>query len=367
MTALLFIAILIVLILVHELGHFLAAKLFGIRVDEFGLGFPPRVGSFKAGETEYTLNALPIGGFVRIFGEDALDVPANDPDKKRSFAHKSKFAQAVVLLAGVLFNILFAWGVFSLGFMYGMPSAITEEEMAEASEVKLLVTEILPGSPAEEAGLIPGDEIVGIVSKEKSYRSDLTPEAVSAFIEEHSGQPLTIAVARGGVETPLAVTPKVGVILDNPDKPAVGFVMTLAGIITLPPLEAVKEGFLMAVSMLKTIAVGLFDFLSDALFFNADLAYVSGPVGIVGLVGDAKALGTAYLVTLTAFISLNLAVINLLPFPALDGGRLLFVGIEAVTRRKIPPVISKFLNVAGFCILIALMVAVTISDVSKLL
>lgn len=367
MTVLVFIGILIVLIVVHELGHFLAAKLFGVRVDEFGVGFPPKLWGKKWGETEYTINLLPIGGFVRIFGEDEHTIPANSPDTGRSLAHKNHLIQAIVLLAGVTFNILFAFVVFTLGFMFGMPSAITEEEMSDARDVKLLITEVIPGSPAETAGLVPGDEIVGLVAEGGSYRAELTPSSVALFISEHPGEELTIAIARGGGESQATVVPKTGVITDAPERPAAGFVMTLAGIITLSPTEALQEGFAMTYSMLKAITIGLWDFIARAVRLDADFSYVSGPVGIVGSVGDAKALGTEYLVSLAAFISLNLAVINLLPFPALDGGRLLFVLIETITRRRIPSVITRILNLVGFCILIGLMVIVTFSDIGKLL
>jgi regulator of sigma E protease len=368
MTILAFIGILVVLILVHELGHFLAAKLFNIRVDEFGLGFPPKLWGVKKGETEYTLNMLPIGGFVRIYGEDPADVPSTAPDIGRSMASKSHMVQAIVLCAGVAFNILFAWMVFTFGFMFGMPSALEESEIAQATSVKLLITEVVPGSPAANAGILAGDEILDITARSGAFDDiTLTPSTIANFIGTHEGQTLTLALMRSGSELSVEVTPQTGVIADAPDRPAAGFVMTLAGIITLPVGQAIVESAHMTWNMLGAITSGLVDFFAKAFTLNADLQYVSGPIGIVGLVGDARALGIAYVVTFMAFISLNLAVINMLPFPALDGGRLAFVIYEAITRRRIPPLVAKSLNVAGFFILIGLMIAVTVSDVFKLL
>ena len=367
MAVLIFIAILLLLVVVHECGHFLAAKFFGIRVDEFGVGFPPKLFGVKRGETEYTVNALPIGGFVRIWGENAEDVTSNDPDAKRSFVHKPKWQQAIVLIAGIAFNIIFAWIVFSAGFVFGMPTAITEEERENTSDVRLLVTEVVPGSPASVAGMVSGDEIVGITSEHDSFLGELTPDDVSSFISENNSGEIRLVLSRGGVEHQISVVPEAGVIADEPDRRAAGFVMTLAGIITLPVHEAIIEGAKMTYGMTIAVAEGLGSFLMRVVSGNAGFNEVSGPVGIAGMVGDASALGFAYLVTFTAFISINLAVINLLPFPALDGGRLLFVAIEAITRKHIPAIASRALNTIGFLLLIGLMIAVTVSDVSKLL
>lgn len=367
LSVLLFAAILIVLILVHEYGHFIAAKFFKIRVDEFGIGFPPKLIGVKRGETEYTINALPIGGFVRIWGEDAADISPEDPDRMRSFAMKPRWQQAIVLSAGVVFNVLLAWVIFTGGFMFGMPSAITEEERDTAHDIRLLVTEVLPDSPAFEAGMVAGDEIIGLTSAGDSFLGELTPEDVSTFVSENPNQPLSFVVSRSGKEHTLTVTPQTNIIADNPDRAAAGFVMTLAGIITLPPHLAVIEGAKMTYEMTKSVAIGLGAFFTQLVTFEADFNQVSGPVGIVGLVGDAQALGMAYLFTFTAFISLNLAVINILPFPALDGGRLLFVIIESIIRRPISPRFAKQANAIGFLILIGLIIAVTVSDVAKLL
>ncbi len=369
MSILLFFVVLVVLILVHELGHFAVAKWFGIRVDEFGLGFPPKLFGKQYGETEYTLNALPIGGFVRIYGEDPTQEHLEGPDRDRSFVNKPKLAQAAVLVAGVAMNVLLAWLLFTMGFLFGMPTALSPEEAAGRADARLLVTNVMPNSPAAEV-LRPSDQIVRIKTPElvlESPEGPLMPEEVAATIAASEGAPIEVRVLRRDETVDLTVTPVQGIIESEPERYASGFSMSLAGKEVLPPHRAVYQGALMTLGMLKEVAMGLFALVAGAVSGTADLSQVSGPVGIVGLVGDAASLGFAYLITFTAFISLNLAIINLLPFPALDGGRLLFVAIESVTRRPIPLSLANGLNTVGFFALILLMAIVTWNDVARLL
>lgn len=369
MSILIFLLVLIILILVHELGHFAVAKFFGIRVDEFGLGFPPKLFGKRYGETEYTVNALPIGGFVRIYGEDPTVEHIEGPDRARSFVGKPRLIQAAVLVAGVAMNVLLAWVLFTAGFLFGMPSTLSPEEAQQDPNARLLVTSVLPGSPAE-AVLHASDEIVRVESAGgviEATDHTLLPSEVAENIGASEGATLYVTVRRHGEEEIVSLTPRQGIIPDDPERYATGFSMAIAGTITLPLHKALYEGGAMTLGMLRDVALGLVTLVSGAVTGTADLSQVSGPVGIVGLVGDAAALGFAYLITFTAFISLNLAVINLLPFPALDGGRLLFVMIEAVTRRSIKPVVANTLNRVGFIALLLLMVVVTWHDVARLL
>lgn len=271
MAILIFLAILVALVFVHELGHFAVAKWVGMRVDEFGIGFPPKVFGIRKGETEYTLNLLPIGGFVKIYGEDAVGV-AHDATAG-SFTSKSKWAQAAVLVAGVTMNVLFAWALASIAFGVGVPTVVGE----------------LAGGEAQ--------------------------------IEVRSYAPLAAMYAGG---------------------------------------EFVVTG-------LRDITVGLSGLIRDAVLLRADFSSVAGPVGIVGYVGEASQHGFSILLMFTAFISLNLAVINILPFPALDGGRLAMVAIEAVKGSPIRPHYVGVVNMVGFLILMILMVAVTWNDIARLL
>lgn len=369
MSIILFIAVLFVLILVHEWGHFIVAKKSGIRVDEFGIGFPPKAWGKKIGETEYTLNWLPIGGFVRIFGEDPTQEHyENIEDKERSFVSKPRYIQAAVLVAGVTMNIILAFILYIGAYMLGMPAAVAEGDMERSLDnPQLLVTTVMPDTPAD-AGLRASDEIIRVTAGDTTLDSadTLTPSTVSALISEHAGEEVVFELNRRNEPAKVAVVPQTGILDDEPERAVAGFTMTLVGKEVLPFHKAVVAAGVRTYEDLLMITVGLFTFLKDAIVGTADLSTVAGPVGIAGLVGDAAALGLPWLMTFTAFISLNLAVINLLPIPALDGGRLVFVGIEAITRKPIKPAFATRANQIGFVALLALMALVTVSDVVKL-
>ena len=364
MSILLFIAILVVLILVHEFGHFIVAKKLGIRVDEFGLGFPPKLFSFKKGETEYSFNLLPFGGFVRIFGEDPTQIDKNDPDRKRSFIAKPRYVQAVVLIAGVAFNVLLAWVLLSASFMIGMPTIASDDTPVENSRTVIL--DVLPASPAEEAGLAAGDEILLL----RAGDTELAPSnaaAASDFIGAHAEERLRITYKRGDEEGEIFVFATTGLIEESPNMKAIGVSIATVGTATLPPHRAIVEGAKTTGVLLGAVAVAIFSFIGSALTLSADLSQVAGPIGIVGLVGDAASVGLVSVFFLTAVISLNLAIINLLPFPALDGGRLLFVGIEKLKGSPIKPKIASVVNSIGFALLILLLLIVTYSDILRLM
>ena len=362
MSVVIFLAVLFVLILVHEWGHFIVAKKTGMRVDEFGIGFPPKLFGVKKGETEYTLNAFPIGGFVKILGENS-DINEDQKDFRRSFTAKNRWAQAAVLIAGVTMNVLFAWFLFVIVLMAGVPASVSE---AEASpEARLIVTEVLPEGPAALASLPLGSEVKKVTAG-ADQNEFLTPTAFAEFVSSHPEAEIKIVYEQGGVTETVSVTPQTGLLENNPQQPVVGVALSLVETIKQPFHVALFEATKRTFTTLVAITVGISSLLADALFLNADLSQVAGPVGIVGLVGDAAQFGFISLLIFTAVISLNLAVINMLPFPALDGGRLLMVAVEAIIRRPINPVWVSRLNMVGFALLILLMVAVTYNDVNRL-
>tara|TARA_B100000745_G_C20154862_1_gene395760 strand:- start:8318 stop:9427 length:1110 start_codon:yes stop_codon:yes gene_type:complete len=367
MSFILFVAILVILIVVHELGHFLMAKFFGIRVEEFGIGYPPRaftIGTF--GHTTYTINWLPFGGFVRIFGE-RLDEEYTDIERKQAFIHASKIKQAAVLFAGILFNLVFAWFLFTLTLLMGAPTAVDESEAA-GLETRLIVSSVVVGSPAERAGLVVGDHIIAIKTPESTLET-LLPTQAAAFIQERAGKQITVSYIRDSEAQEIEnviVTPAHGVLSDTPGTPAVGISMALVADKSLSFWQAIIGGFTSTLVALKTVTLGLGAFIVSAVTGNADWAQIAGPVGIAGLIGEASSIGVVYLLYFTAFISVNLAVINLIPLPALDGGRLLFVFIESLIRRPINEKIGTVFNVLGFTLLILLMVVVTYNDIARL-
>lgn len=358
MSIIIFIVILSVLIIVHELGHFLVARKFGIRVDEFGLGFPPRAKTlFVWKDTPFSLNWLPFGGFVKIFGEN-MSADEAGPVPSNSFQSKNRGIQASVLVAGVVGNFLFAWLLISLGFITGLPAPADSALPTENS--RTVITAVLPDSPAALAGLKSGDAVLSL--SRNGVISELAPEALSLFISA-SIEPVTFKVERGGQVSEKTVMPTRNILAD---RPAVGISMDVIGIVKLPPHEAFWYGLKTTSELTLATGQAIGTFIFQALDGRADLSGITGPVGVAGMVGDVRELGFSYLMTFTALISINLAIINLMPFPALDGGRLLFVAIEGITRRSIPPRIFNVVNTIGFVLLILLMLVITTQDIRNI-
>lgn len=362
MSILLFIVILCVLIIAHELGHFLAAKKAGIRVDEFGVGFPPRLYKKKIGETIYSLNAFPIGGFVKIFGENPDEESTHGHDSRRSFVHKPKLIQAWVISAGIIFNLILAYILISLGFMIGLPYPADDVRYgARVVGAELLINSVRAGSPADIAGLKAGDSIVALYGAGDALEKPYI-KSTQDFIATHKD--VTVAYKRDSTLGAVIVRPE---MVPGVDHPLVGISMDMSGTLKLPIHEAPYAGAITTASVTWATVAGLFDFFKNILTGQANFGDVSGPVGIVKMVGDASTLGFVYLLSLTAMISINLAVINILPFPALDGGRLLFIIIEAIKGSPIKPGIANSVNGIGFILLILLMVFVTYHDIAKLI
>ena len=370
MTIILFLVVLAILIFVHELGHFWVAKKSGIRVDEFAIGFPPKIFGWVRGETKYVLNLIPFGGYVKIFGEnpdpsDEALIRAGDSstgDNKRSFAFAPKWKQISVLLAGIGMNIIFAWILISISFMFGSLIPVGEGASGYSKYIKdssVILTGIAPDSAAEKAGLKTGDKILTVSS---ITGVNLNTVKIRELIE-WSTKPVSVTFERNGVANDILITPTMST--STGEKKVIGIYMENVGVVKLNPVMAFYEGAKLTVITFGQVAAGLGNFIWQAVRGHGDFSQVSGPVGIVGMVGDAASFGFAYLLGFVAFISLNLAVINLIPFPALDGGRVLFVIIEAITRRQIKPVVANTVNTVGFFILISLMLIITYRDIMK--
>lgn len=348
--------------LVHEFGHFYAAKRSGVRVDEFGLGFPPRLWGKEYGGTLYSINAIPFGGFVKIFGESPDEESISGPDSMRSFVNKSKWIQVFILAAGIIMNLVFAWFLFSIGFMSGMTIGVSDATAKYVTESHVIVLDTLKDSPAAKAGLLSGDEIL-VFSLNKASTTASTVESVQQAMKDSNGRPVTLEIKRGADMKYLSVVPQKGVLGNNY---AIGISMDLVGKVKLPPHLALWEGLKLMARNFTAIMASMYGLIHDAVLGKADISQISGPVGIARLVGDAGKLGFVYLLSFTAFISVNLAVLNLIPFPALDGGRILFVAIEAIIRRPISPKVSNTINAIGFGLLIFFMLFVTYKDIVKL-
>lgn len=350
MSVVIFIAVLAVLILSHELGHFIAAKKSGVRVDEFAFGFPPRLFKFKKGETLYSINLLPIGGFVKIHGEEGQE--KNDP---RSFASKSLGIKALIISAGVIFNILLAWFLISLGFMVGMPtSASAVPPGAEIKDVSVVILQVQEDSVAQKAGLQMGDRLVDFK----------TVEDARNFILANKGKEIEIKYKREDKILNVLAVPD-----PNPQegRGALGILMDEVGTAKLPFYRSIWEGLKTTINLTIAISIAIGQFIYDAVRGLAGFEQVSGPVGIATAAGSAANLGFAYLLSFIALLSVNLAVLNIIPFPALDGGRLLFLLIEKIKGSPVSYKVSSIVHTVGLIVLLILMLSITYKDIMKLI
>jgi len=337
-TTILVIIGLVLLIIIHELGHFSSAKWLKVKVDEFGIGFPPKVWAKKVGETIYSLNLIPFGGFVRIFGEMPGEEIA-DEDKKRSFTAQAIWKRAIIISAGVVANIITAWLVFSVIFMIGTASVI-------------FVNSVDENSPASEAGLLSGDTIIGF---------DTSDQFIS-FLDTNKETPVELKILREEQELTLIATPRPN---SNTGKGELGISILEGGI----PKQSFFQSFIASAKFTFSTLLALLMMFGIIIrdLLTGSVPDVVGPVGIFSFASQVGQSGIIYLAHLIGMISLNLAILNILPFPALDGGRLLFLFAEKIKGSPLPQKFEIWANALGFLILVFLMVLVTIRDVGNLL
>ncbi len=334
----LFVAVgLILLIIAHELGHFLAAKAFKLFVPEFGIGFPPRIWGKKFGETEYTVNALPLGGFVRIAGED--DDSEGDVPKHRLLATQQAWKRALVVIAGVGVNAVLAWLLLTSIFLVGTPHVVVISGVDESS-------------PAATAGVRANDLVVG-------YQS---AAAFAQDARDHVGQPFAFSVTRGADTVAVTTTPREST---EAHPGALGVSLTEGGIDRVSFWRAPWEALVSTWDLTRATVVG-FAVLIGHLFTGSVPSDVVGPVGIVSTAGQIGSIGSIYLIQMLAVISINLAVLNLLPIPALDGGRFYLILAEWLTGKKVPKWLEARMNAITFILLISLMLLLTARDVFRL-
>ncbi len=331
-----------ILVLIHEFGHFLVAKLLGMKVEEFGVGFPPRIIGKKIGDTLYSLNALPFGGFVRLFGEDE-SLPGG-------FNEELAWKKSLVVLAGVFMNVALGWVLLSLVFMIGVPR-------------HLMIAEVAPNSPAFSAGLAPGDVILGVKAGDFQLSDPISSDDFTKLVKSYS-LPVNFEIGRGEQKLDLNISPRA-----NPPQGQgpIGVNITEVGFEAQPVFQSLSSGFSSGWETVKMVFSGLGIFVVQLFTSPQSIQNVAGPVGIVVLAAQATSLGFIYFIQLLALISINLAVLNLLPFPALDGGRFLFLMIDKLRGKPVPRKVQAWVNSAGFIILILLMVFVTVKDIGRLL
>lgn len=369
MTFLAFLLVLSVLVLVHELGHFMAARMFGIKVEEFAFGLPFTKPIFKVrrGETQYSIYPLLFGGFVKLHGEES-----QGDDKSRSFWNRSRAQRIAVIVAGVIMNVVLAVAAFIT--LYGVVGVPVGEEN------KITVVGIIPNSPAQEAGIGPQDRIVEVEGKKIE-----SPDEFLALVKSWAGTGVNLTLENGKttllfeglveqetVRRVVTVVPRV-----NPPEGqgALGvnfdyypYLQTQdwheLGLVRFASLS-IQQGFVSTGEWIGKIVDGL-RMIGQSLAAGKAPEGVSGPVGIYQLTGMVAEQGFLSLLELVAILSVNLAVFNILPIPALDGGRLAFIGLEMIKRKRISPALEQKVNTWGMIALLAMMAAISLQDVVRL-
>ncbi|MCL5407365.1 MAG: site-2 protease family protein [Patescibacteria group bacterium] len=347
LTIVIFIAILAILILIHEFGHFIVAKLLKVKVEEFAFGFPPRLFSKKYHGTRYSFNAIPLGGYVSLLGENE-NIKASG-----SYYSKKIWQKILIIVTGVLMNFLLAVIVLTIGFSVGMTPLVSDPStLGGQKKSEVMVVEVVPNSAAAEIGLESGNILKGFS----------TPNDLQQFTKSHAGQKVTLEVEKNRQTKTYEVTLATG------DAP-----LGVGAVSVTKVKQPVYKAFVTAiVEVGKSIAV-IFVVLWQivrSLFTTGTTgeagAGVVGPVGIYNFTASALKVGWIYILQLLAILSINLGIINILPFPALDGGKILFLGLEGIFRKKVVrQEVENLIHTIGFVILIILMLAIIFRDILR--
>lgn len=343
-----FIVLLGVLIFVHEFGHFIVAKMVGVKVLKFSLGFPPALIKRKWGETEYILSWIPLGGYVKLLGEDPeADEEIPEEEQHRTFTSKPLWARMAVIVAGPLSNYLLAVVLLTGGYLVGWPVLMSQ------------IGKVLDGTPAMEAGLKPGDDIVAIEGQPVWRWEDMR-----RLIEKSPDKPLDITVKRDDQEINLEITPKLAEQRGIFGEPLGRIGVAPSGkTLRLGPAASLYEGVRFSAELTRLVVVTLVNLVRGKVSATA----LSGPITIAQASGESLKAGAFNFIFLLSYISINLAIINLLPIPILDGGHLMFFTIEAVIRRPVTGKVREVAVQAGLLFIVFLMCLVFYNDISRII
>ncbi len=338
-----------ILIFVHELGHFLFCKLLGVGVEKFSLGFGPKLVGFRKGETEYLLSALPLGGYVKMLGETDTGEELSEADRLRSFMGKPPIKRILIVAAGPLFNLVFAWLVMIVIYLLGVPSATTK------------IGEVIKDKPAARAGLKAGDLVTSVSGKSVVRWDDL-----SKAIAGGKGEPLTLQVKRGAETLVFSLKPEQratkNVFGEATTTPVVGIVAS--GELfkeRYGPVEAVTKGTLQTLNLIDLTIVSLAKMVERVVPLDS----IGGPIMIAKMAGEQATAGGVSFLAFMALLSINLGVLNLLPIPVLDGGHLLFYTMEMIFRRPVSMKVREIAQQVGLVLLISLMVLAFYNDIVR--
>lgn len=322
-------------------------------MEEFGVGFPPRLWGIKRGETIYSINWVPLGGFVKLKGEGGEDTEDLD-----SFAHKKIWERSLIISAGVIMNILLAALLLGIGFIFGIPQAIDENlpSYAKVSDQKINIMEVIDGYPAKAAEIELGDVVSSIDGNEYKKITEM-----QNYLADKNGQPVIFKIQRGEEVMEKEIAP---VILEE-GYAGIGVGLVESGKISYPWHLAFWEGLKATIILLKAIILAFYELFKNLILGYGLTAELSGPVGIAVVTGKVARMGILHLLQFTAILSVNLAIINFLPFPALDGGRFLFLIIEKIRRKPVNQKIENFVHNTGFLLLMLLVIIVTYQDIVR--
>lgn len=396
-TAIIFVLVLGLLIFVHELGHFMTARKLGIGVEEFGFGYPPRIFGIlvnkkrkkslasdqSTGESDlaqpskvktwkffwgnkiksedldrvkndpviYSLNLLPLGGFVKILGENGQQ--SANPE---NFANQAAWKRSLVLSAGVIMNFIFAFVLLSIGFFLGLPQTIDQNTPKDkVSNQNVVIVEILPGSPAAEQGLKVNDTVLAIDGETVKNTDEV-------FSKIKVNQTLTLTIEREKAKQDIKIEPKV---MPDQEKPVIGVAMVDTGVVKYGFFGSIWQGLRATVVFSGRVLEAFYALIANLLTKGQVSADLSGPIGVAVITGQVAEMGFIYLLQFAAILSINLGIINIIPFPALDGGRLLFVAIEKIRRKKVDEKIEGIAHNVGFILLMLLVAVITYRDISN--
>ena len=364
MSILIFIIVLIIVLSLHEFGHFILAKVFGVRVDEFGIGYPPRIWGKKIKDTIYSINWLPFGAFVKILGEDR-----DNENDANSFSSQKAWKRLLVLSGGIIMNLLCGMLLLGVGYAIGLPVLVNEDEVNQVENVGLSILGVSGNSPAELSGLKAGDIVLSMKSGEDEIK-DLTAITFSDFIKNYLGKEIILSV-----KTTDGILERKAVPRENPPEGQGPVGVAIADFpyllmqkcSTLSPQcagSAVVGGVRATGEWTSRVAEGLRG-IGKSLVAGKTPEGVTGPVGIYQLTDVVSRGGAWPLVELVAVLSVNLAVFNVLPIPALDGGRMFFIWLEWARRKRLPAKMEQRVNAWGMAVLLSLLALITLQDVIR--
>lgn len=358
LTFLTFIIVFSLVIFVHEFGHFIMGRKFGVKVEEFGFGYPPRIKAIKKGNMEISLNWIPFGGFVKLKG---LDEIVSDKRglliEEDSFMAKKAWQRGLILSSGVLMNIVLTFFLITAGYLIGLPSVIDEKTSGHVRNEQIQVYEVMKDTPADQANIRTGDIILSVDQQKFKKIKDL-----QNYNADKVGESITLTLKRSGEQLNIQLSPKV---IDETKQGKLGFSLIETGLVSFPVHQAIYHGLKSTFSLIWQIIYGIYDIIKTALVTHHVSADIAGPVGIAVISGQVAKMGFIYILQFVAILSLTLAIMNFLPLPALDGGRVIFILIEKIRGRPVNQRIENLIHTFGFYLLFLLLVVVSFRDLQR--